>query len=258
MEPSRRPRRLETDGEFDAAEDGDVDPGLSLEELSRSYQRLLQPAGTEADVGEAEPAVSLDDSPTSAAQAIDDEPLDSGAADETNHPVSARSVLEAMLFLGRPDGQPLVAAEVAAVMRGVVESEVDGLVDELNQEYQRSNRAVRVVRDGGGYRMRIAEELEFIHARFRGRAVETRLNQAAIDCLALIAYQPGVSRDELERQRGCPSGPLLNQLVRRQLIEMRRERSGAGTVATYYPTQRLLRLTSLSSLDDLPQADDLD
>jgi segregation and condensation protein B len=115
-----------------------------------------------------------------------------------------------------------------------------------------------IVPAGAGYRMQLAEDLSGIKDRFYGRVRDIRLNQAAIDCLALVSYQPGISRTKLEEQRGQPSGAILNQLVRRQLLEMRREGPGKQAGPHYYPTERLLQLAGLASLEDLPQAEELD
>ncbi|MGN6134480.1 MAG: SMC-Scp complex subunit ScpB, partial [Aureliella sp.] len=92
--------------------------------------------------------------------------------------------------------------------------------------------------------------------RFYGSVREVKLTQAAIDCLAIIAYRPGITRDELDDQRGQPSGAILNQMVRRQLVEMRREGGKKDRTCRYYPTERLLGLAGIESLDELPLADD--
>ncbi len=71
----------------------------------------------------------------------------------------------------------------------------------------------------------------------------------------MIAYQPGISREQLEEQRGQPSGPVLSQLVRRQLIEVRREGQKQRQLH-YYPTDKLLQLIGLGTLEDLPQVEE--
>ncbi len=113
----------------------------------------------------------------------------------------------------------------------------------------------RIATIGNAFRLQLADDLQFIRDRFYGPVREIRLNQAAVDCLALIAYQPGVSREELEDQRGQPSGAVLSQLVRRQLIEVKREGQPKKTLH-YYPTDKLLQLIGLGSLEDLPQVEE--
>lgn len=117
---------------------------------------------------------------------------------------------------------------------------------------------MRIVEASDGYRTVLADEVDFIRDRFYGRVREVALNQSAIDCLALVAYQPGISRNQLEEQRGQPSGGILNQLVRRRLIEIHRKGDGKDSAPHYYPTDRLVALAGLDSLDDLPQVEDLE
>jgi segregation and condensation protein B len=222
--------------------------GVSLEELSQSYARLLrteeQDEPSLATNGEAvEPELELFD-------ADDDSKIDDAHA----VPVTPLSILEAVLLVGHPDNVPITAAEIANLMRGVSPTEVEQLIDELNRVYEESKRAWRVVEAGVGFRMQLANDLKFITDRFYGQVRDVRLNQAAIDCLALVAYQPGISRKELEEQRGQPSGSVLNQLVRRQLLEIRRE--GKELTTHYHPTERLLKLAGLASLEDLPQVEE--
>jgi segregation and condensation protein B len=215
--------------------------GVSLEELSKTYARLMVPPEDESPEAE--------DSAGGVEGHSDEHDGEDGC------PVTPTSIIEAVLMVGRPDGGPIASAEIARLMRGVDEDEVVQLIAEINAMYEQTGRAYRIVDAGAGYRLQLADDLGFMVDLFYGRARPIRLNQAAIDILALVAYQPGISRETLEEQRGQNSGALLNQLVRRQLLEMRRE-GDAGRTPCYYPTDRLLQLVGLGSLDDLPQVED--
>lgn len=299
---NRRPRaalgdvaRVEPQPEaFDPAEEED---GVTLEELSQSYQRILSGAGnstpasltarsgesvtSSADLRPQSTQTAFDNSPASGVHTAEDtlgDPLagidlrqevdldeeyhEHQSADSALCPLTPQSIVEAILFVGRPDGDSISAAEIAGLMRGVDTSEVAACVEQLNATYAQTNRATRIVADGAGFRIQLCDDLGFIRDRFYGRVRQVKLNQAAIDCLALIAYQPGISRDKLEQQRGQPSGSLLSQLIRRQLIEMRRvvekQQPQQKPVQRYYPTNRLLDLTGIETLDDLPQTEDLE
>lgn len=294
MDDSKRPRRSQgrpprpslspVVSKFTPAEEADApddDEGVSLEELSQSYQRVLggteagavdnasatpaqadqlaglasSPAGTVKHSGARDP----DDFQAHELQEIEQFELDEDAeGDAAECPLNPQSILEAILFVGRPDGSPISAAEIAALMRGVQAAEVIECIDQLNQIYIETQRATRIVASGTGYRLQLADDLNYVRDRFYGRVRQVKLNQAAIDCLALISYQPGISREKLEEQRGQASGSLLAQLIRRQLLEMRRETEGKKQVQRYYPTDRLLDLAGIESLDDLPLTEDFD
>lgn len=231
-------------------EDDDDEQGLSLEELSQTYAQLLNKGGALDLVA---PDVNL----VAAAEAETESfnPLDEELKDSDSCPVTPTSILEAVLFVGRPDNSPISADEIAGLMRGVKPTEIESHVAELNQVYAETGRAIRIATIGNGYRLQLADDLQFIRDRFYGPIREIRLNQAAIDCLALVAYQPGISREQLEEQRGQPSGGVLSQLVRRQLVEIRREGQKQRQLH-YYPTDKLLQLIGLGTLEDLPQVEE--
>jgi segregation and condensation protein B len=84
---------------------------------------------------------------------------------------------------------------------------------------------------------------------------EARLSQAAIDVLALVAYQQPIAGDQIQKLRNKPSSHVLAHLVRRGLLRI--ERPGAARRAPhYYTTDRFLRLFNLGSLDDLPRSEE--
>ena len=143
-------------------------------------------------------------------------------------------------------------------MRDVAPEEVVEVIDQLNDSYREAKQALRIVKDEHGYRMTIAPSIEKIRRSFLSKVREAKLSQSAIEVLALVAYQPGITSQRVQDQRGRESGSLLSQLVRRRLLEMRREKpeDGGRTVPHYYPTERFLTLFGLDSLQDLPQVEE--
>lgn len=229
--------------DFDEFEDsGEV----SLEDLSASYAKVM---------GSESVSISSQTSNNDSEIQIFD-PIEEELSEESQFPVTPKSIVEAVLMVGRPDGGPISATEIAALMRGVTELEVDQLVQELNDDYTANQRALQINLVGGAYRLELAEDLREVSERFLGPAREVKLNQASIDCLALVAYQPGITREKLDKQRGQASGAVLNQLVRRELLEMRREKEEKKLEPHYYPTPRMLGLVGLESLEDLPTVED--
>ncbi len=231
-------------------EDDDEEQGLSLEELSQTYAQLLNRGGTGDQAGS-----NLDVQSAAEAETDSFQPLEGELKETDSCSVTPTSILESVLFVGRPNNSPISAEEIAGLMRGVKPTEIEVHVAELNQVYAETGRAIRIATIGNGYRLQLADDLQFMRDRFYGPIREIRLNQAAIDCLALIAYQPGISREQLEEQRGQPSGPVLSQLVRRQLIGIRREGQKQRQLH-YYPTDKLLQLIGLGTLEDLPQVEE--
>ena len=168
------------------------------------------------------------------------------------------SIVEAALFVGHPESRSVSEQRLASLMRDVSPDEVIEIIDQLNASYKEHEQALRIVSDENGYRMTIAPAVEGVRRSFLGKVREARLSQAAIEVLALVAYQPGITSGLVQDQRGRESGAVLNQLVRRQLLEMRREKPAEGgrKVPRYYPTERFLNLFGLEALDELPQVEE--
>jgi len=165
------------------------------------------------------------------------------------------NVLEAMLFVGRPDNQPLPREQLAGVMRDIQPAEIDQLVEQLNRRYDADGTPYRIVSRGAGYRLELRAIFEPVRNKFYGRTRQARLSRAAIDVLAIVAYRQPVTADTIKEIRGTASGAILSQLVRRQLIAISRPKE-APRVREYTTTDRFLRLFGLGDLEELPRCED--
>ncbi|MDE0816784.1 MAG: SMC-Scp complex subunit ScpB, partial [Pirellulaceae bacterium] len=76
---------------------------------------------------------------------------------------------------------------------------------------------------------------------------------AAIDVLAIVAYNQGISRKEIDEMRDRPSQSILRELVRREILRLERL-DEKPRKSIYYTTERFLDVFGLEHIDDLPQA----
>ena len=111
--------------------------------------------------------------------------------------------------------------------------------------------------DSDGYRITLRKVFHPLREQFYGRIREARLSQAAIDVLAIVAYQQPLTAEQIGEVRGKPSGPVLSQLIHRRLLRIERLPGKRRTVQ-YFTTDRFLQLFSLQTLADLPQSEELD
>lgn len=237
---------------------------FSLEELSNAYAKVLHEHQADGVTGDIKTADTSSDSEKTNAEALLDfaankprrrkqkslEKVD--AEDNAGCAVSPESILEAILFVGAPKDVKLTARKIAAVMRDISPKEVKKMATELNKKYKSEDTAYRVDMEGGNYSLKLAEDLLPLQNRFFGRDRATKLSQGAIDVLAVVAYNQPVTKERVERIRAKPSGPLLNQLVKRNLIEV--QRTETKPVKRIYTTSdRFLDLFGLEDLNDLPQ-----
>jgi segregation and condensation protein B len=230
------------------------DQGLSLDELSQAYRAIL---GRGADpYPDAPPAESLEGL-AAAAPSNDAEPAGEPSADEAACAITPRGILEAILFVGHPTGEPLTSERIAGLMRGVQPAEIDDLVRELNAEYEAAAAPYSILSVGPGYQLSLRPEFGPLRDAFHGRIREARLSQAAIDILAIVGYRQPIASDEIDRLRGKPSGAILSQLVRRDLLRIERPPEKKAK-PVYLTTERFLDLLGLEELAELPKSHDID
>jgi segregation and condensation protein B len=234
------------------------DRGVSLERLSESFARLLGQGEPPYPPGESDRAeASAAPSPAEGRPADGTVHPEATTADDDVCPVAPGSILEAILFVGHPDNEPLAAGQIAGLMRGVRPAEIDQLVRQLNATYTEEGCPYHIESVGGGYRMSLRPGYHRLRENFYGRIRQARLSQSAIDVLAIVAYHQPVARQTVDQLRDRPSGPILAQLVRRRLLRIQR-RDDPHRTAEYFTTDRFLDLFGLESLDALPHQQELD
>jgi segregation and condensation protein B len=158
-------------------------------------------------------------------------------------------MVEAILFAS---AEPV--AEKSLLDRLPQGADIKALMGELQQAY--ASRGVNVVRIGGNWAFRTADDLSFI---LQKEAVQTRkLTRATLEVLATIAYHQPVTRAEVEEVRGvATSKGTLDVLLETGWVKMRGRRKTPGRPVTYGTTDAFLDHFGLSELRDLPGLDEL-
>jgi segregation and condensation protein B len=236
---------------------------ISLDELTAAFAEVIgAEAGPDAGVRAQPQEAAEPETDRVPTEQLADHPTEQGPQQgpeppgDDPCPINPRSILEAMLFVGNRDSQPLRPARAAELMRGVKPEEIAGLVEELNGRYAANGCPYHVVGDRSGYRLALRKAFHPLRNRFYGRIREVRLSQAAIDVLAIVAYQQPLTGEQIGRLRGKPSSHVVAQLVRRGLLRVERKQPKRRT-AQYFTTDRFLKLFGLESLEDLPQSEEL-
>jgi segregation and condensation protein B len=180
-----------------------------------------------------------------------------GSASQPYGSINPRSIVEAILFVGRPDNSTFSARELAAMMRGVSPSEVEQIVGELNAVYERDEAPYRIEGTSNGYRLVLIPEFQRMRDKFYGRVREAKLSPAALEVLSIIAYKQPVTAEEISELRGAPNAAALATLVRRRLVRLERSTEPGGQPC-YWTTERFLKLFGLDNLSALPRSEELD
>jgi segregation and condensation protein B len=134
----------------------------------------------------------------------------------------------------------------------------DELIDEINDDLERTDRPFRVVKIAGGYQFATTPQHGHLVQRLLKARSRKRLTQAAIETLAIIAYRQPVSKAEIEAVRGVNSSEVVNSLVERLLVTMVGRAETIGKPLLYGTTDEFLRVFGLHSLSDLPKLREID
>ncbi len=227
---------------------------FSLDQLSQAYAEVLKQNNPDVDLPELMPAAaetSSDHKEEVLLESPDSETADSD--DNAACPISPESIIEAILFVGTPKDVKLNSRKVAAVLRDVSPKEVTKIVRELNAKYEQEDAAYRIESDGGVFKMILDPKLADFQREFFGRNREVRLSQAAINVMAVVAYNQPTTREQVEKIRSKPSGSVLAQLVRRELLQIDPGETNSK-IKYYSTTDRFLELFNLEEIADLPQS----
>jgi segregation and condensation protein B len=179
-------------------------------------------------------------------------------SEEERCEVNPRTIFEAMLFVGDRENKPLMPESAAELMRNVSPEELTEIVNRLNAEYESYGTPYHIIRENGGFRMVLRPAYESVRTKFYGKVRESRLSQTAIDVLAVVAYKQPITADDVQKIRKTSSQSILQQLVRRGLVESQRIIRDKKSVVFFRTTDRFLQLFQLESLDDLPTVEEID
>ena len=158
-------------------------------------------------------------------------------------------ILEALLLAS---DRPLPASRIAGVMPHTKADQVPALVDALNADYEAPGRAFRIRNVAGGFRLFTQPEYQSYVEALAVTTRETRLSQAALETLAVVAYRQPVSRSDVEYVRGCDCDGVMRTLLTRRLLAIKGRSEAPGRPLLYATTDRFLEYFGLASLADLP------
>ena len=160
-----------------------------------------------------------------------------------------KASVEALIFAS---GEPLETDRICEIL-GVTAEEVVAAVAELNNGYEKSDGALRIIKLNDSYQF----ATESRHAQEIRKMLEiqrnTPLSPAAFEVLAVVAYNQPVTRAFIEQVRGVDCSGVVSSLVEKGLIEERGRLELPGRPLIYGTTDSFLRCFGIESLDDLPE-----
>lgn len=160
-----------------------------------------------------------------------------------------KAVLEGLLFVVGEDGLTLDQIEEVLELK---EEEVKELVNELKHSYENEDRGLRI--DFLGNRLKLTTKFE--HREYYQKLLENpetnTLSQAALETLAIIAYNEPITRMQIDKLRGVGSSQMIRKLVAKGLVKESGRSDLPGRPILYETTNDFLDYFGLSNIKELP------
>lgn len=160
------------------------------------------------------------------------------------------SIIEGMLFLSGDEG--LTIKQISSVLQLSKKETIDCLDELIQIENEREIKGFELVNFGCVYKFATLSK----HHEYYQRMVEQNensLSNAALETLAIIAYNQPITRVHIEEIRGVGCDAMIRKLVAKALIKEVGREDTPGKPILYGVTDEFMDAFSLTSLDELPE-----
>lgn len=159
-----------------------------------------------------------------------------------------KPAIEAILF---SCGTPAELTKIAQALE-IKEEKAEELLKSLMEDYSSRKSGIKIVRLGKSYQMCTEKEYAEIIRTVLDLRRNSPLSQAALEVLAIIAYNQPVTKAFVEQIRGVDCSGVVSSLVARELIEEKGRLELPGRPLIYGTTENFLRCFNVSDVSELP------
>ncbi len=161
----------------------------------------------------------------------------------------AQSIIEAMLFAS---GREITIKEIMNVLE-IGSEDIEKIMQNMKLKYDNESSGIELIRIEDGYQLCTKKELhEYLYPIFDSKT-KPSISTAALETLSIIAYNPRISRAEIESIRGVNSDGTLYKLLDYGLIKEDGKLDILGKPMSYKVTHDFMKMFGISSLDELPE-----
>lgn len=164
-----------------------------------------------------------------------------------------KAILEGLLFASGDEG---ITIKQAANVLDITEASVNHLIEELMYDYEHADRGIMIINSNDTYYLATKPEHSSYYKKLLETPQSTKLSQAALETLAIIAYKQPITRTEIDEIRGVKSDRAVQTLIVRSLIEEVGRKEGVGRPVLFGTTTDFLTYFGLTSLEELPPLPD--
>ncbi len=160
-----------------------------------------------------------------------------------------KSIIEAILFAaGRQ-----VAIKELMISLEISKEDLENIIVSMQEDYKMQNRGIELIKVEDSYQLCTKKELyEYLYPILDKRS-KPNLSNAALETLAIIAYNPRVTRAEIESIRGVSADACIYKLLEYGLIQESGKSDLPGKPMTYATSIKFLKMFGYTSLTDLPE-----
>ena len=160
-----------------------------------------------------------------------------------------KSIIEAILFAV---GREVTKKELMLALE-ISEEELENIIGNMQEEYKEEKRGIEIIKAEDSYQICTKKELyDYIYPVLDKRTKQI-LSGAALETLAIIAYNPRITRAEIEAIRGVSADACVYKLLEYGLIEEAGKIDLPGKPMSYKTTNEFLKMFGYTSLKDLPE-----
>ena len=160
-----------------------------------------------------------------------------------------KSIIEAILFAA---GRQVNIKELMMALE-LPKDDLENVIVSMQEDYKNQNRGIEIIKVDDAYQLCTKKELyEYIYPILDKRS-KPNLSNASLETLAIIAYNPKITRAEIESIRGVSADACIYKLLEYGLIQEAGKADLPGKPMTYITTNEFLKMFGYTSLNDLPE-----
>ena len=160
-----------------------------------------------------------------------------------------KGVIEGILFASGRE----VSLHELEISLEIEQNQIIESINEMKEEYKKEKRGIEIVQINNGYTLASKKEYHEYIYNIVDKRVKPSLSQAALEVLAIIAYNTKITRAEIDNIRGVNSDASIYRLLEHNLIEEAGKLELPGKPMSYKVTEEFLRKFGLNTLEDLPE-----
>ncbi len=166
--------------------------------------------------------------------------------------MNLEAILEGLLFVVGDEGLSL---EQISEILSIGNEEAKALVSNLREVYEADNRGIRITFLGNKFKLATKKEHQVYYQKLIERPDSNELSPAALECLAIVAYNEPITRTKLDEIRGVSSRDMLKKLVAKGLLKEIGRSDQAGRPILYGITSQFCDYFGIACKEDLPKID---